>query len=94
MAHEELRARLHEAVSDHVELNPDTTGSVLTGWLLVFETVDAEGVRGFHSRSGDAIGDRSLPPWTAEGWARYAAADGMFEWSRGDDDDDDDADEE
>jgi hypothetical protein len=84
----ELRSRLHDAVSEHVELDVDTAGSVLTGWLLVFETVGEDGRRGFHTRSADALGDRSLPPWTAEGWARYAAADGMFEWRSSDDADD------
>ncbi len=73
------RRAIHAAITDSVTDDTELEGHILSGWVLVFETVGQDGVRGMHACSGDATGDSDLPPWTAEGWTRYVAANGYFD---------------
>lgn len=82
------RLAIHAAVSDSLTAETSFEGHILSGWVLLYETVGPDGERGMHARSGDAHGETDLPPWTAEGWCRYAAASGYFDAADDDEDDD------
>lgn len=73
------RRAIHAAISDSLDEETSFEGHILSGWVLILETVGPNGERGMVTRSSDASGDLELPPWTSEGWARYVAASGYFD---------------
>ncbi len=73
------RRAIHEAISASIGDVTEFDSHILSGWVLIFETVGPNGERGMQTRSGDASGDLDLTPWTAEGWCRYVAASGYFD---------------
>lgn len=75
----EQRSAIHETVGKSLDDETSFAGHILSGWVLLYETVGPDGERGMHSRSSDATGETDLPPWTSEGWCRYVAASGYFD---------------
>lgn len=69
------RRLIHNALLDAFE------GSVIGGWVLVYERIapmpelDNEAGYQLEITSGDATGESSLRPWTEQGWLFAAAND-------------------
>lgn len=82
------RRAIHDAISETLDGDTSFEGHILSGWVLIYETVGPDGERGMSTRSGDANGELDLPPWTAEGWTRYVAASGYFDAADDESDDD------
>ena len=64
----EKRKAIHEAISDAVS---EADSQVVTGWALVYETIDEDGDRDLKLLSSDATGMNILPEWSGTGWLRY-----------------------
>lgn len=69
------RRMIHNAIADALE------GSVIGGWVLVYERIapmeDRDGEAGYSLEitSSDATGESSLRPWTEQGWLLAAGHD-------------------
>lgn len=87
-----LRKDFHEAIQDILE----EYEGVLSGWVLIYETMRTDNNKYLTVMSADATGENNLPPWTTEGWAGYVAnqgtPDGIFEPELDDEELDDDED--
>lgn len=84
------RKQVHEAIQG---MMLDGEG-ILSGWVLVYETVRSEDTRHLTVMSSDATGDKGLPPWTSEGWMSYVGTAGTPVGSYEDSFEDDEEDEE
>jgi len=73
------RRVIHDTLDASLDAETAFEGHILSGWVLIYETCGPDGQRGMVTRSGDALGDEDLPPWTSEGWCRYVAASGFFD---------------
>lgn len=58
---EAVQRALHEGSSD------DIAGNVVTGWVLIAESMGPDGERWLSRVSGGAAGG-APPTWTAQGW--------------------------
>lgn len=74
------REPLHEAIAAVLGEHAPATGAVLTGWVVVAETVDPDGRRWLHRMDGPD----TITVWAREGMLHNAL---NTEWSPDTDDD-------
>lgn len=75
------RRPIHEALEGLLAEHSPESGGILTGWVLVAETVDADGERWLHRLDGPD----TITAWAREGMLHNALNSGS--WLSADDDD-------
>jgi hypothetical protein len=75
------RKDFHDAVQDVLSEEE----GVLSGWVLVYETVRPDDNRYLTVMTADATGENNLPPWTSEGWLSYIVNSGIPGFEEDDD---------
>lgn len=86
-----LRAKLHECISEVISEEEDLD-QMLSGWVLIYESVLTDSERSLTVLTSDATGSEGLPPWTGEGFLHHVARNYEFydgDFSPIEDEDDD-----
>jgi hypothetical protein len=71
-AEKNTRKRLHDAIQETNDSDPDLEGAVLKAWVLVAEWINADGEPFLSTISGTSNGEDSPPHWIEQGYLHNA----------------------
>lgn len=86
MSAEQLRERLHRSIQENLHDSDSVGGNVVTGWVVVAESLAPNGERWLSRIDGGPGGNR-LAEWQREGFLHNALHGGHWERDESQDDD-------